>query len=157
MVQREAYVRWLQKALVWPDGSGPDLIVDDGGDATLFVHRARTYEIDGAVPEFDADNDPEDDAGHGAHVAGTAVGGDSLNVDFGCIGLEPFNGIAPEATLIGIKVLDAGVDDSGTHERQHTADPRLAESNHGRRAFGGRCGHTCLHHRLRYRAECGER
>ena len=28
------------EALVWPDGSGPTLIVDDGGDATLFVHKA---------------------------------------------------------------------------------------------------------------------
>ena len=25
-------------ALTWPDGSGPDLIVDDGGDATLLIH-----------------------------------------------------------------------------------------------------------------------
>src|SRR5262245_58989503 len=32
---------WCTKeALVWPDGSGPTLIVDDGGDATLFVHKA---------------------------------------------------------------------------------------------------------------------
>ena len=31
---------WCTKeALVWPDGSGPDQIVDDGGDATLFVHK----------------------------------------------------------------------------------------------------------------------
>src|SRR5512145_1908681 len=28
------------EALIWPDGSGPSLIVDDGGDATLFVHKA---------------------------------------------------------------------------------------------------------------------
>jgi len=28
------------EALKWPDGSGPSLIVDDGGDATLFVHKA---------------------------------------------------------------------------------------------------------------------
>ena len=27
-----------EQALTWPDGSGPDLIVDDGGDATLYVH-----------------------------------------------------------------------------------------------------------------------
>ncbi len=31
---------WCTKAaLTWPDGGGPDLIVDDGGDATLFIHR----------------------------------------------------------------------------------------------------------------------
>jgi len=28
-----------EQALVWPNGSGPDLIVDDGGDATLFIHQ----------------------------------------------------------------------------------------------------------------------
>ncbi len=29
----------LEQALTWPDGSGPDLIVDDGGDATLMIHK----------------------------------------------------------------------------------------------------------------------
>src|SRR5215207_8236957 len=38
-------------ALVWPDGSGPSLIVDDGGDATLFVHKAYEYEKAGVTPE----------------------------------------------------------------------------------------------------------
>ncbi len=33
-----------EQALVWPDGSGPDLIVDDGGDATLFVHQGVKVE-----------------------------------------------------------------------------------------------------------------
>ena len=35
-----------EQALVWPDGSGPDLIVDDGGDATLFVHQGVKVEKD---------------------------------------------------------------------------------------------------------------
>ena len=48
------------EALAWPDGSGPDLIVDDGGDATLFVHLACEYESGGEVPAFDAENDPEE-------------------------------------------------------------------------------------------------
>ena len=47
-------------ALVWPDGNGPTLIVDDGGDATLFVHKAYEFEKAGAVPAFDADKDPEE-------------------------------------------------------------------------------------------------
>ncbi|MCX7916498.1 MAG: adenosylhomocysteinase, partial [Verrucomicrobiae bacterium] len=34
----EEYWWCTEQALTWPDGSGPDLIVDDGGDATLFVH-----------------------------------------------------------------------------------------------------------------------
>ena len=48
------------EALVWPDGSGPSLIVDDGGDATLFVHKAKEYEAAGAVPAFKADSEPEE-------------------------------------------------------------------------------------------------
>jgi len=56
----EEYWWCTKEALVWPDGSGPDLIVDDGGDATLLVHKAREFELAGAVPEFDAENDPEE-------------------------------------------------------------------------------------------------
>ena len=37
---------------MWPDGKGPSLIVDDGGDATLFVHKAAEYEKAGKVPFF---------------------------------------------------------------------------------------------------------
>jgi adenosylhomocysteinase len=48
------------EALVWPDGSGPTLIVDDGGDATLFVHKAYEFEQAGKVPEFNADREPEE-------------------------------------------------------------------------------------------------
>src|SRR5215213_6051559 len=52
---------WCTKeALVWPDGTGPNLIVDDGGDATLFVHKAREFELAGKVPTFDPGNDPEE-------------------------------------------------------------------------------------------------
>ncbi len=52
---------WCTKeALTWPDGWGPDLIVDDGGDATLFIHLANEYERAGKMPEFDAENDPEE-------------------------------------------------------------------------------------------------
>jgi adenosylhomocysteinase len=49
-----------REALVWPDGSGPDLIVDDGGDATLYVHKTHQFEEEGRIPEFDAENDPEE-------------------------------------------------------------------------------------------------
>src|SRR5213593_3423570 len=42
------------EALVWPDGAGPSLIVDDGGDATLFVHKAAEFEKAGKVPAFNA-------------------------------------------------------------------------------------------------------
>ena len=45
---------------MWPDGAGPTLIVDDGGDATLFVHKALEYETAGAVPAFNPDKEPEE-------------------------------------------------------------------------------------------------
>src|SRR5918993_967355 len=48
------------QALVWPDGNGPTLIVDDGGDATLFVHKAYEFEKAGVVPKFNPDKDPEE-------------------------------------------------------------------------------------------------
>ena len=40
----EEYWWCTNMALIWPDGSGPDLIVDDGGDATLFVHKGVEFE-----------------------------------------------------------------------------------------------------------------
>src|SRR5216684_6679213 len=40
------------EALMWPDGSGPMLIVDDGGDATLLVHKGEDCEGKGHVPKF---------------------------------------------------------------------------------------------------------
>jgi len=55
----EEYWWCTNEALVWPDGGGPDLIVDDGGDATLLVHKGLEFERAGAVPAFDAKNDPE--------------------------------------------------------------------------------------------------
>jgi adenosylhomocysteinase len=48
------------EALIWPDGAGPTQIVDDGGDATLLVHKAAEFEKAGKVPAFDAKADPEE-------------------------------------------------------------------------------------------------
>jgi adenosylhomocysteinase len=48
------------ESLEWPDGSGPDLIVDDGGDATLLIHKGVEFEREGKVPDFDADSEPEE-------------------------------------------------------------------------------------------------
>jgi adenosylhomocysteinase len=49
-----------EQALEWPDGGGPTLIVDDGGDATLLVHKGVEFEKAGKVPSFDAVKDPEE-------------------------------------------------------------------------------------------------
>ncbi len=39
-----------EQILSWPDGEGPNMILDDGGDATLLVHKGREFELAGAVP-----------------------------------------------------------------------------------------------------------
>jgi adenosylhomocysteinase len=56
----EEYWRFTSRALQWPDGRGPTLIVDDGGDATLLVHKGVEFERAGAVPAFDPSSDPEE-------------------------------------------------------------------------------------------------
>ncbi|MBQ9105485.1 MAG: adenosylhomocysteinase, partial [Mailhella sp.] len=45
----EDYWWCTEMALTWPDGSGPDLIVDDGGDATLLIHMGVAAEDDATV------------------------------------------------------------------------------------------------------------
>ncbi len=47
------------QALVWPDGSGPNLILDDGGDATLLVHLGVEYEKSGTIPAVDTASSEE--------------------------------------------------------------------------------------------------
>ncbi len=52
----EEYWDCTFKALTWPDGSGPDQIVDDGGDATLLIHRGRAAELDASILDEPTDN-----------------------------------------------------------------------------------------------------
>ncbi len=52
----EEYWWCTEEALTWPDGSGPDLIVDDGGDATLFIHLGAQAETDPGVLDQKTDN-----------------------------------------------------------------------------------------------------
>ncbi|HEX3158594.1 MAG TPA: adenosylhomocysteinase [Gemmatimonadaceae bacterium] len=56
----EEYWWCTEQALVWPDGSGPNLILDDGGDATLLVHKGAEFEKTGTIPAFDPENDAEE-------------------------------------------------------------------------------------------------
>ncbi|HYC82776.1 MAG TPA: adenosylhomocysteinase [Solirubrobacterales bacterium] len=46
----EEYWWCTEQALTWPDG-GPNMILDDGGDATLLVHKGVEFEAAGAVPD----------------------------------------------------------------------------------------------------------
>ena len=56
----EEYWWCTKEALVWPDGTGPDQIVDDGGDATLWIHKAREFEQAEKVPAFNPETDSEE-------------------------------------------------------------------------------------------------
>jgi len=51
----EDYWWCTEQALTWPDGSGPQLIVDDGGDATLLVHQGVKVEKDPSLVEKTSD------------------------------------------------------------------------------------------------------
>ena len=55
----EEYWWCTDQALRWPDGSGPEQIVDDGGDATLLIHKGAEFERAGKVPE-PAEGDSEE-------------------------------------------------------------------------------------------------
>ena len=48
-----------EQILMWPDGKGPNMILDDGGDATLLVHKGKEFEAAGVVPRPDADTSEE--------------------------------------------------------------------------------------------------
>src|SRR5712691_6157560 len=56
----EEYWWCTNEALEWPDLSGPTLIVDDGGDATLVVHKGVEFEKAGKTPAFNAESEPEE-------------------------------------------------------------------------------------------------
>ncbi len=52
----EEYWWCTEQALTWPDGTGPDLIVDDGGDATLFIHEGVRVEKNPSILNKPCDN-----------------------------------------------------------------------------------------------------
>ena len=53
----------LQECLTWPGSDGPDLIVDDGGDATMLIHKGKEFEAkfaaDGTLPDPNSTSNPE--------------------------------------------------------------------------------------------------
>ena len=55
----EQYWWCTEQALTWPGGDGPNMLLDDGGDATLLVHKGAEYEKAGGVPSA-ADDDADE-------------------------------------------------------------------------------------------------
>ena len=55
----EEYWWCTQQALIWPDGKLPNMILDDGGDATLLVHKGVEFEKAGAIPATKDDDNEE--------------------------------------------------------------------------------------------------
>jgi adenosylhomocysteinase len=55
----EEYWWCTEKVLMWPDGGGPNMILDDGGDATLLVHKGTEFEAAGVVPSTDPTDSEE--------------------------------------------------------------------------------------------------
>ena len=55
----EEYWWCTEQAMRWPDGEGPNMILDDGGDATLLVHLGVESERDGTTPELTAEDSEE--------------------------------------------------------------------------------------------------
>ncbi len=47
----EEYWWCTEQVVRWPDGAGPNMILDDGGDATMLVHKGTEYEAAGSVPD----------------------------------------------------------------------------------------------------------
>ena len=47
----EEYWWCTEQVVNWPEGPGANMILDDGGDATMLVHKGKEYEAAGAVPD----------------------------------------------------------------------------------------------------------
>ncbi|MEC5128544.1 adenosylhomocysteinase [Verrucomicrobiales bacterium BCK34] len=56
----EEYWDCTEAALTWPDGSGPEMIVDDGGDATLLIHKGAELE-EGDTSFIDSESESEEE------------------------------------------------------------------------------------------------
>ena len=134
------------------DGAGVRVCVADTGIDSDHLMYADRIDASAGYDFYYNDSNPEDDHGHGSHVAGIAVGGVGLNWDPCGTGSMPFQGVAPAATLIGAKILNqfgGGYDSDIIAGIDHCAD----QSPSGGRAdvinlsigtgqYGGPCTHS---------------
>src|SRR5690242_17189786 len=82
-----------EQALRWPDGGGPNMILDDGGDATLLVHLGTEFEAAGAVPDT-KDSDSEEYAVILEHLRKTLASDPKLWTGIG----QGIKGVSEETT-----------------------------------------------------------
>ncbi len=135
----EEYWWCTEQMLTWPDGSGPDSIVDDGGDATLLIHMGTEYEAAGVVPQPD-ENDSDGVPGHprpAASLASPSSPGNYTRMGAGIIGVteETTTGVHRlyEFEQAGTLLFPAiNVNDSVTKSqvRQQVRLPALAHRRH---------------------------
>ncbi len=90
----EEYWWCTKQALTWPDGSGPDQIVDDGGDASLFMINGMDYENSGNISEWNAATDSEE----WKHVLATIRGTIESNPGWFQKNTPAIRGISEETT-----------------------------------------------------------
>ncbi len=55
----EEYWWATDQMMTWPDGNGPNMILDDGGDATMLIHKGVEFELAGNVPDPTTASNPE--------------------------------------------------------------------------------------------------
>lgn len=109
-------------------GAGVRVCVVDTGINSDSVMYASRIDVAAGYDFFNNDPDPEDDHGHGSHVAGILLGSADTLADIGCGVEEAFAGVAPEATLIGVKALNFNAAGLASHliaAINHCASPDL--------------------------------
>lgn len=89
-------------------GAGVRVCIIDTGINASHIMFAGKIDTAAGYDYYNNDSNPADDHGHGSNVAGIAAGLDGFSVNFGTCGAEPFQGVAPDATIIAVKVCSAG-------------------------------------------------
>ena len=76
----EEYWWCTERMLTWPDGEGPNMILDDGGDATMLVHKGTEFEKAGVVPDAGRER-PRTSSASSSTLLRASVAADDREVD----------------------------------------------------------------------------